>query len=98
TVNFANYGNAPTPLRAYPISADPLDPLLVFVPAANFFTKSKPLYDAEQVGIDVIMYKITVAGHVDAMLRAKGRNVPVRIITEPNRYRSTDNINQALHL
>jgi len=44
------------------------------------------------------MYKITEAGHADAMIRAVKRGVPVRLIAEPLRYRATDNVWQAYHL
>jgi hypothetical protein len=96
TVNFANYANVSTIARVYPFYA--IDPELNFVPAENFLTRAKPLYDAETVRIDVIMYKITEAGHADSMIRAVRRGVPVRIITEPTRYRSKDNVWQAYYL
>jgi phosphatidylserine/phosphatidylglycerophosphate/cardiolipin synthase-like enzyme len=96
TRNFGNYANAPLVGRAYPLHA--VDPALNFVPAQNFSTRSKPLYDAETTGIDVIMYKITDNTHADAMIRAVKRGVPVRIITEPTRYRSTDNVWQAYNI
>ena len=83
TVNFANYANASTVARAYPFYD--IDPTLSFVPAENFLTRSKPLYDAEKSGIDVIMYKITETGHADSLIRAVRRGVPVRVITEPTR-------------
>jgi len=72
--------------------------LLNFVPAANFGNRAKPLYDAEAAGIDVIIYKITDTIHADAMIRAVKRGVPVRLITEPTRYRSADNTWQAYNL
>jgi len=96
TVNFAEYANSPAAARVYPFYA--VDPALNFVPAQNFGTRSKPLYDAETTAIDVIMYKITDALHADAMIRAVKRGVPVRIITEPTRYRSRDNVWQAYNL
>jgi len=96
TVSFANYANASTVSRAYPFYD--IDPALNFVPAENFFTRSKPLYDAEKTGIDVIMYKITVAGHADSLIRAVRRGVPVRLITEPTLYRRKDNVWQAYYL
>ncbi len=95
-VNFGNYANASLVSRAYP--ADAIDPALNFVPTNNFATRSKPLYDAEATAIDVIMYKITDRIHADAMVRAVKRGVPVRLITEPNRYRNTDNVWQAYNL
>jgi hypothetical protein len=96
TVNFAEFGNSPLVARVYPTYA--VDPLLNFVPASNFATRAKPLYDAEKTGIDVIMYKITDTIHADAMIRAVKRGVPVRIITEPIRYRARDNVWQAYNL
>ena len=63
-----------------------------FVPAENFSTRSKPLYDAETQRIDVIMYKITEGTHADGLIRAVNRGVPVRLITEPERYRNQENV------
>jgi phosphatidylserine/phosphatidylglycerophosphate/cardiolipin synthase-like enzyme len=96
TTNFANYANSTSVGRAYPYYS--IDPRLNFVPAQNFGTRSKPLYDAETSRIDVIMYKITEATHADALIRARQRGVPVRLITEPNRYRNPDNVWQAYFL
>jgi hypothetical protein len=93
TVNFANYANAATPARVYPFYA--IDARLNFVPAENFFTRAKPLYDAETTAIDVIMYKMTESGHASAMIRAAQRGVPVRVITEPTLYRNKNNVWQA---
>jgi len=94
--NFANWGNAATPARAYPLHA--VDPDMNFVPAQNFGSRSKPLYDAEKSGIDVIMYKITEATHAEAVIRAAQRHVRVRLIVEPTRYRSPDNVWQAYYV
>ena len=63
-----------------------------FVPAENFSTRSKPLYDAETQRIDVIMYKITEGTHADGLIRAVRRGIPVRLITEPERYRNPENV------
>jgi phosphatidylserine/phosphatidylglycerophosphate/cardiolipin synthase-like enzyme len=95
-VNFAEYANSPTVARVYALYQ--IDPALNFVPANNFASRSKPLYDAERTAIDVIMYKVTDLIHADAMIRAVKRGVPVRLITEPTRYRSTDNLWQAYNL
>jgi phospholipase D-like protein len=94
--NFSNYGNAAVVAPAY--GAFPIDPSLNFVPAENFATRARLLYDAEATAIDVIMYKITDPAHPDAMIRAVKRGVPVRIITEPTRYRNPDNTWQAYYL
>src|SRR5262245_40816078 len=87
---FANYSNAAAPARAYPFYS--IDAQLNFVPAENFLTRAKPLYDAETTAIDVIMYKITESGHASAMIRAVQRGVPVRVITEPTLYRNKNNV------
>jgi hypothetical protein len=96
TVNFRNYANVTTPVRAHPIFT--IDPALSFVPAQNFLTRSRPFYDAETRQIDAVMYKITEPGHADGMIRAVKRGIPVRLITEPDQYRSRANLWQAYNL
>lgn len=96
TTDFGNLANVTTPARAYPTSPVAAD--LNFVPQENFLTRSKPLYDAETRQIDVVMYKITESGHADRMLKARGRGVPVRLITEPQHYRSPQNVWHAYNL
>ena len=88
---FAHYANiSGTPTRGYPLYI--VDDDMSFVPAENFSTRSKPHYDAETQRIDVIMYKITEGTHADGLIRAVNRNVPVRLITEPERYRNKENV------
>jgi hypothetical protein len=88
---FSHYANiSGSPSREYPLY--PIDPTVSFVPAENFATRSTPLYDAETQAIDVIMYKITEGIHADGMIRAVKRGVPVRLITEPERYRNPSNV------
>jgi phosphatidylserine/phosphatidylglycerophosphate/cardiolipin synthase-like enzyme len=96
TVNLTTYANVVTPQRAYPLYA--IDRSLSFVPAENFATRSKPLYDAEAAKIDVLMYKITEMSHADGLIRAVKRGIPVRLITEPSRYRNTANVWQAYNI
>ena len=47
-------------------------------------------YKAETQGIDAIMYRITDKRHTDQMIAAVARGVPVRLISEPQQYRSLD--------
>jgi phosphatidylserine/phosphatidylglycerophosphate/cardiolipin synthase-like enzyme len=97
TVNFANLANAASaPVRTYPLY--PIDPSINLVPFQNFATRSRPLYDAETQRIDAIVYKVTDAIHADAMIRAVRRGVPVRLVTEPLRYRDSTNVWHAYHL
>jgi phosphatidylserine/phosphatidylglycerophosphate/cardiolipin synthase-like enzyme len=93
---FVNYANVSTPTRVYGLY--PIDPSLNFVPSENFSTRSKPLYDAETRKIDVTMYKITEGSHVDGLIRAVKRGIPVRLIVEPSRYRNRANVWQAYHI
>jgi phosphatidylserine/phosphatidylglycerophosphate/cardiolipin synthase-like enzyme len=91
TANFVDYANSSgTPVRTYPLFT--VDSALNRVPFQNFATRSKPLYDAETVRIDAIVYKVTDPIHTDAMIRAVARGVPVRLIVEPLRYRDTANV------
>src|SRR5688572_17766380 len=88
TVAFSNYGDTVQgPLvRNYPTY--PIDPELNFVPWNNYRSRIVPRYNAETVGIDVIMYRITDLAHTTAMIAAAARGVPVRLISEPQQYRS----------
>jgi regulation of enolase protein 1 (concanavalin A-like superfamily) len=94
---FFDFGNITTPpARRYPLY--PIDPDLSFVPFENFATRSVPFYDAETVRIDTIMYKITEARHAEGLIRAVLRGVPVRVITEGERYRNPANMWQAYYI
>lgn len=94
---FTDFGNITAPLaRRYPLYA--IDPDLSFVPFENFATRSVPLYDAEPIRIDSVMYKITEAQHADGLIRAARRGVAVRLITEGERYRNPANFWQAFHV
>jgi phosphatidylserine/phosphatidylglycerophosphate/cardiolipin synthase-like enzyme len=95
TVAYADHANAPntTLARRYPIH--PIDPELNFAPAsgsANYRTRSVTAYNAETEKIDVIMYRITDQAHVDAIIAAFRRGVPVRVYTEQVVYRQTNYI------
>ena len=97
TAGFYDFANiTATPARRYPLYG--IDPELSFVPAENFATRSVPLYDAEQLRIDTVMYKITEPRHADGLIRAAQRGIPVRLITEPDRYRNPANMWQAYHV
>ena len=85
---FADYANiAGTPVRHYPTF--PIDPELQFSPWTSFASRSIARYKTEGTGIDAIMYRITDRRHTDQMIAAVGRGVPVRLISEPDQYRST---------
>ena len=85
---FADYANVTRPLaRRHPVVA--IDPELNFVPSQNFASWSLAAYRNERQGIDAIIYRITDRRHSDAMIAARARGVAVRLITEPQQYRST---------
>ena len=90
TIAYGNYANIATPLtRRYQTYA--IDPALNFLPNANpaedYGTRTIALIDQENQRIDVTMYRLTDARICDALLRAVGRGVPVRLLAEPNEYR-----------
>jgi phosphatidylserine/phosphatidylglycerophosphate/cardiolipin synthase-like enzyme len=86
TSGYTNYANVSTPLtRTYPTF--PIDSELNFVPWQNFATRSVGRYNAEIAQIDSIMYRITDRRHTDAIIAARSRGVPVRIIIEQAQYR-----------
>ena len=86
TIGYRNYANGPlTPVRVYPLYT--IDARLNFPPVQDFAARSVKAYNAETVGIDAIIYRITDRRHTDALIAAKARGVAVRVISEPLSYR-----------
>jgi phosphatidylserine/phosphatidylglycerophosphate/cardiolipin synthase-like enzyme len=84
--SFRDYANITAPpARRYPVYAQA--PELNFPAAQSYANRALPLYGVESTGIDVIMYRLTDRRHGDAMIAAKGRGVPVRLITDLKEYR-----------
>jgi phosphatidylserine/phosphatidylglycerophosphate/cardiolipin synthase-like enzyme len=85
TTKFVDYANvAAAPARLY--DRFPLDPRLAFGGKA-FAERSAPAIAAEQQGVDAIMFRITDPRNVLAVILARLRRVPVRLITDPGNYR-----------
>jgi phosphatidylserine/phosphatidylglycerophosphate/cardiolipin synthase-like enzyme len=83
---YTAYANITAPrARVYPTFS--IHPDLNFPPFNNFATRSVGRYNAETTAIDAIMFRITDRRHSDALIAARGRGVPVRLITEPGQYR-----------
>jgi phosphatidylserine/phosphatidylglycerophosphate/cardiolipin synthase-like enzyme len=88
TSEFRNYGNVTGPLiRQYPMF--PIHSSMNFPPLQDFATRAVARYDQEPQRLDAIVFRVTDARHADAMIRAVGRGVPVRLITEPTEYRNS---------
>jgi phosphatidylserine/phosphatidylglycerophosphate/cardiolipin synthase-like enzyme len=88
--NYANYANAPNSSVVRHYSTYPLDPEMNWAPAtgsASYRSRSVAAYAAETQRIDVIMYRITDQAHVDALIGAHRRGVPVRVYHEQRMYR-----------
>jgi hypothetical protein len=91
TSNYASWANPPASLvRHYPKTS--IDPELNFPPGEDFALRSVNHYNAETSKIDVIMFRITDQRHTNAIIAAKGRGVPIRIIVDPGEYRNRDRI------
>ena len=86
TAMFRDYANVTgRPARRYAIS--PPDPDLNFPPAQSFAERSASAYNLETQGMDVVMYRITDIRHTRAIIAARLRGIPVRLITEQLQYR-----------
>jgi len=86
TSAYANYANVSgTLVRRHDTYAK--DPELNFPPAESYRSRAVGHYNAETLGIDVVMYRITDRAHTDAIIAAHQRGVPVRLITEQMQYR-----------
>src|SRR6185369_5573426 len=90
TTAYGHYANINGPLtRKYPTF--PIDPAMNFVPnqnlAEDYGARTIALLDQETQKIDLTMYRLTDVGICDALLRARARGLPVRLLTEPLEYR-----------
>jgi hypothetical protein len=89
TSSYANYANIAGALtRTYPTY--PIDPAMNFPPSQDYASRAVARYNAESVKIDAMMYRITDQRHTNAIIAARSRGVPVRIITENDQYRNPD--------
>jgi phosphatidylserine/phosphatidylglycerophosphate/cardiolipin synthase-like enzyme len=91
TTTYGNYANITGPLtRKYPTF--PIDPAINFVPnrdlSQDYGARTIAQIDQETQKIDLTMYRLTDVGICDALLRALARGVPVRLLAEPEEYRS----------
>jgi regulation of enolase protein 1 (concanavalin A-like superfamily) len=87
TTNYATYANPPSALvRSYPVMS--IDPELNFPPGQDYANRSVSRYNAETRQIDAIMFRITDQRHTNAIIAAKGRGVPIRLIVDPGEYRN----------
>ena len=88
TVAYTNHANISGPLRRrYP--RYPISPEMNFPPTESYRNRAVAAYNAETIGIDAIMYRITDRAHTDAVINAVNRGVSVRLITEQVEYRNT---------
>ena len=86
TSSYANLSNIAGALwREYPTF--PIDASMNFPPSQDYGARAVGRYNAETVKLDAIMYRITDQRHSTALIAAKGRGVPVRLIIENDQYR-----------
>ena len=88
TSSFANYANVGALTRTYPTYA--IDASLNFPPAQDYATRAVGRYNAETLELDAIMFRITDQRHTNAIINARNRGVPVRLIVENDEYRDPD--------
>jgi len=85
TASFANYANVTAPARVYPTFA--IDPEMNFPPSQDYGARAVSRYNKETLKLDAIMFRITDKRHADALLAARARGVPVRLIVDNSQYR-----------
>lgn len=91
------YANAIPRVRTYPTSYV-IAPEFNLPPDASYTDRLLPLLDAETRGIDVVMFRITDGRPADALIRAVGRGVPVRLYAEPLEYRNPNRLDDSYHV
>jgi phosphatidylserine/phosphatidylglycerophosphate/cardiolipin synthase-like enzyme len=85
TSSYGNYANIVTPLaRRY--ATYPVDPELNLPPGEDFIDRVVKNVNAEKVKIDVMMYRIADARATNAVISARTRNIPLRVIVDPSMY------------
>src|SRR5436190_6547030 len=86
--SYAWYANqTPTLERRYPLLPATVNPELNIPPGADFIDRTAARIDAENTGIDAMMYRIDDERATVAMINAKARQVPIRLIVDPDMYR-----------
>jgi phosphatidylserine/phosphatidylglycerophosphate/cardiolipin synthase-like enzyme len=92
---FRNYANINSPLaRSYPLYS--IDPAMSFSADHDDFTaRWISRMDLEKVAVDAIVFRVMEDRAADAVIRAVGRGVPVRLISEPQEYRNAKRITDA---
>jgi HKD family nuclease len=97
TTRFANYANISGPLaRKYPVFTK--DPAINFPPEESFANRSVSNYNQETQKIDAIIFRNTDDRHADAFINALGRGIPVRILQEPETYRTTNYFRHSMNI
>jgi len=75
-----------------------IHPSMNFPPTEDYSDRAVSRYDAETRAIDAIVFRVTDHRQADAMIRAVGRKVPVRLISEPTEYRNPVRVWDAKHI
>jgi hypothetical protein len=101
TTEFGNYANVTGPLtRSYGPALPPssVDPRLNFPPDDSYRTRAINAYNAETVGIDAAMFRITDIQESNAIIAAINRGVPVRLYTDQTEYRNPNRLWDAFNV
>jgi Carbohydrate binding module (family 6)/PLD-like domain len=97
TTVFRNYANVSGTLtRRY--SGVSIDPSMNFPPTQDFLARTISRLNAETQKIDAIVYRDTEHTPADAMIAAVARNVSVRLISDPDEYRNSARLWDAVHM
>ncbi|HVH56438.1 MAG TPA: phospholipase D-like domain-containing protein, partial [Vicinamibacterales bacterium] len=97
TASYRNLYNVTGPLtRACPTCT--IHPSMNFPPTEDYSDRAVSRYDAETQSIDALVFRVTDHRQADAMIRAVGRNVPVRLISDPSEYRNADRVWDSKHI
>ena len=67
-------------------------------PDDSYTNRLLPLLDGENTAIDVVMFRITDPRPADALIRAVGRGVPVRLYAEPLEYRNPARLDDSYNI
>jgi Carbohydrate binding module (family 6)/PLD-like domain len=97
TTVYRDFANVNGPLvRRYPDAM--IHPSMNFSPLEDFVNRLVGRFNRETQGIDAIAFRITDNRASDAMLNARSRGIPVRLITDLREYRNGKSVWHSKHI
>jgi hypothetical protein len=96
TTVYRDFANVNGIARRYPAAT--IHPSMNFSPLQDFANRAVARFNRETQGIDAIAFRVTDNRMSDAVLNARSRGLPVRLITDQREYRLGKSVWHAKHI